>query len=307
MEYERIIRFQYYQLKCRIYDQKKKKWSKYQLFNLVDWLMKVKNEDLLKKFIDFGNTKAMVEQYTYNKENDIWGVRFMKLRDTNIPSKVKENQSAEVIPLADDEYIGEDVTIIFEKSSGIAMIQSNRFSLNISRLEEFFQYINNSNNVEISIQPIIMGLDSDKLLKEYYKTLDLSFANISEWSSRGRGKKRLKDIITPMKELGGYVGHITVGIGHYKDETLNRAEIQELVGEIQSNKRFIRSARLKVKEDDDTDVEIVDLFEDIYHDFITFSIESRKSLDYKVAVTSMIYYFKKRRKQLYKAVSYSSE
>lgn len=307
MEYKRVIRFQYYQINCKRFNTEKNSWGNLELFDFISWLMNVEKNDLLMKSIDFNNAKARVECCKHDKKADLWAVRFMKLRDTNIPSKAKENEAAKAIPLEEDEYIGEDLTMVYDKKSGIAMIQSNRFSLNISKLEEFIEYVNGDPLVQIFIEPIGMDFEKTGFGDGNYKTLDIAFANLSTWTGRGKGKTALSELIRPIKKLGGYVGHVTVGLGHVKEDTLDKTEVRNLVAEIRSNKKYIRSAKVKVKDDDDTDVEIVDLFENIHHDFITFILQSKENLSFTYAVTEMIYKFLKKKEQLYRDVNFVEE
>lgn len=303
MEYKRVIRFQYYQVLCKKKNEKNK-WSDFEAFDLVDWINRMDREKKTRTPIEFGNALASVDSLGYKKDSDLWGIRLMKLRDTNIPTKVKKNKESEAFELKDDEYIGEDVTLIYEKKSSLAMIQSNRFSLGISRLEEFFNYTNNDASTRIFIQPVLRSNDLGRLKKCNYKSIDIAFANLGSWNNEDDCKS-LASLITPIKKMGGYAGHITIGLGHTKNDALNRIESNNIVNDILSNKRFIRSAKVKVRDDDDTDVEIVDLFEEVYHDFIEFTLESKSALGYQEAINAMVYYFNKRKADLYSAVKYS--
>ena len=84
------------------------------MFNMVDWITAIDDNKLLKKTIKIGPIKARIDFISYDKESDLWGIRFMRLSDTDIPTKVKENQEAEAIELDDDEYIGLDVNMLYE-------------------------------------------------------------------------------------------------------------------------------------------------------------------------------------------------
>lgn len=64
-------------------------------------------------------------------------------------AKVKENEEPTIIELEDDEYIGEDLFIIYDENKGIVMIQQNRMSLGIPRLEEVLQHTHNTYVVKI--------------------------------------------------------------------------------------------------------------------------------------------------------------
>lgn len=305
MEYKRVIRFQYYRI---LYKSKGKdnKFGDYKTFNLVDWIVKMDEEKTIQKTIEFNRTFARIDKISYDKNADLWCLRFMKLRDTNIPTKVKENAESEAFVLEDDEYIGEDVTMIYDKKSSVAMIQSNRFSLGISRIEELLNYTNNDENIKIYVQPILMDKNIGRLKKSNYKHIEVSFANLNSWQEKdGKTAVSLARLIEPLKNIGGYSGRVSIGLGHSKKEALNRVESNQLVDEILSNKRFVRSARVRVKEDDDTDVEIVDLFDEIYHDFIEFTLQSKTTLGFRETIFSMIYYFNKRKQELYLAVGYA--
>ena len=83
-------------------------------------------------------------------------------------------------------------------------------------------------------------------------------------------------------------------------------ESKEMVESILENKEFIKSAKVKVSDDDEKGTEIIDLFEEIYHDYIPFTLQSKKPLEYQEAFAAMRYYYKKSRDVLYKAVKYNS-
>ena len=55
----------------------------------------------------------------------------------------------------------------------------------------------------------------------------------------------------------------------------------------ESNKRLVRGAKIKIKEEEDADVEIVDLLEDICHDFIEFDLNTRERLDCNIVTSRM--------------------
>ena len=130
-KYKRTIRYQYYQVII------KKKDGTFKIFNFAEWIKLMKENNLLQTAITFKDAKARIEKCEFSTENGTWGIRILKLRDTNIPSKAKDKEDARVIELEEGEYLGEDIFLIFHPQNGIAMIQQNRLSLGISRIEEF--------------------------------------------------------------------------------------------------------------------------------------------------------------------------
>ena len=304
MKYTRTIRYQYYQIKMFHKEQNGRKKIKVidGIFDFPRWAKSLDEAGMIKKAIDFNNAKARVEKISVRKGEGIWGLRIMKLRNTNIPAKAKDNEDAKVVELEEGEYIGEDLFMIFDVSSGIAMIQQNRFSLGISRLEEFLQFTYNTytdltNKSKVSIEPIV-EIGKNRKLRGNYKQLEISFANLKDYTEEG--ETSLATILKPFKNLYGITGIIKVGIGRTKEDTLNRTEIMSLADELkdESNKRFIRSAKIKLQEEEDSDVEIIDLFEENCHDFLTFELEERTLLNYGYAIEKMRTMYMKRREEL---------
>lgn len=307
MTYKRKIKFQYFQVLCKKYDVTKKKWNDLEVFDLVNWIQKIDSEKLLRKKIEMNGYDCRIDEIKFDIPSKLWAIRVMKLRDTNIPSKVKENEEAEIIPLDDDEYLGEDVSILYDKKSGILMMQSNRSSLNRNRLQELIEFVNGDNLTNIYIRPIIELYNQDRLKNNKYKSIDIAFANLSTWNNKATGKEALASIINPMKNLGGIVGHVTISLGRTKTDTLNKTEINTLIDQIRDNDKYINSAKLKIREDDDSDTDIIDLFDNLYHDFIEFSLEKRQILDFEKVITAMINKYQKRKTELYNSINYKME
>lgn len=299
MIYKRAIKFQYYQ----IVSINTKNASK-RLFNFAKWIDCMADNNLIQMEISFNEAKARIEQFNINANKEIWGIKLFKLRDTNIPSKAKNNEEAKVIELEDGEYIGEDMFLIFDPNNGIALIQRNRLSLGISRLEEFFtftynKYVDEQNKIEVYIEPILDLHGKEKIYSSKYKNLEINFANINEWVLN-ENRISLGTLLQPLKNMYGVNGSIKISLGHSRLDTLNRKFIKDLVKEINepSNKRYVRAAKIKIQEEDDCDVEIIDLFNDICDEYLEVSVESSKGLGYTMIINAMIEKYMNRKNNL---------
>lgn len=307
MNYKRVIRFQFYQMKCIKINASN---PRQKVFDFAKWIKEIEDNDLIKTAIEFNDTKARIETCEYSKKNGTWGIRILKLRNINIPSTAKDKEDAKVIELEPDEYLGEDVFLVYNPKSGIAMIQNNRLSLGISRIEEFIEETFNkfcpkSEQISLTIEAILDLSGKSKINKSDYKYLEISFANINTFVE-DTGKKSLSTLIKPLKNMYGVNGGIKISLGRSGFDTLNKKEIRTLVNEIgsPSNKRYIRSAKLKVKEEDDSDVEIVDLLNDVCNEFIEFIIDSTKGLGFTNTIFSMNEKFLSRKIELEKLINY---
>lgn len=306
-KYKRIIRYQYYQIKV------KKKDNTFKIFNFAKWIKFIKENNLMQTAITFRDAKARIEKCEFSEENGTWGIRILKLRDTNIPSKAKDKEDAKVIELQEGEYLGEDIFLIFHPQNGIAMIQQNRLSLGISRIEEFLEetynrFVTEDKQIAISIDPILDINGKSKLKMSDYKYLEIGFANINQFAENEE-RRSLGSLMAPLKNMYGVTGSVKISLGRSGFDTLNKKEVRELVKEIgmPSNKRYVRSAKLKIKEEDDTDIEIIDLFNDVCNEFIEFDIDSTVGLMFSAAICKMNEKFDKRKDELQKLINYRAE
>lgn len=291
MIYKRTIKFQYYQIKSKKANAKN---TNYRLFDFANWIDCMNNNGLIKMEIPFNDAKARIDHFKFHSDKEIWGLKLFKLRNTNVPSKAKNNEDAKVIELEDGEYIGEDMFLIFDPVNGIALIQQNRLSLGISRLEEFFtytynKYVDEQHKIDVYIEPILDLDGKKKINNSKYKNLEISFANINE-CVLDENRKSLGTLLQPLKNMYGVTGSIKISLGRSKLDTLNRKFIKDIVKEVNepSNKRYVRTAKIKIQEEDDCDVEIIDLFNNVCEEYLEFSIESSKGLIYSVTISAML-------------------
>lgn len=301
MEYTRIVKFNYYQIQKSYL--KNDEWTDPEIFDFGEFLTEMfsRGRIVQTQKIEPSGLKYRIEDIFTNAENELWYVKLMKMRDTNIPSKVKENTKAEPFHLDDDEYIGEDVSFVYERKSGIIMYQMNRFSISPTKFQEVLFHLNNSANERFILSPISFVMDQKALERDYYKKIDVSFANLNHLDVDN--KTPLGKILSACSKVGGVSAHVTISLGHSKIETLNRYATQSIIGEARENPLYVRGAKVTVKDDDDTKPEVINLFDNISSDYITFTLNSRETLDTDILYKNMIKRFIEKRKELYQLLS----
>lgn len=312
-EYKRNIKFQYFKIVSVKGDQGRNK------FPFSDWVIYIDQNTLLHKKLDLKGMQARIDEIKYDDVNGIWGIRFMRLRDTNIPSTVKEGEASTPVELEADEYIGEDVTMIYDESCGIAMIQSNRFSLYPSRIEELINNYNPFDGYNILINPIADNTELNLDNNDQSKKITMSFANIEREIPKTRSP--LSDIINSYHKLEGIAGSVTIGVGRTKKEVrratngkikkfkeerfLNSVEVRDLIEDIYDNKHIISSSKIELKDEDGPNVEIIDLFDNLYHDYLKFVLESRSTLGFEYVFNSMIERYLERSGTILQTLAYA--
>lgn len=280
---ERNIKYQYFKMDSQV--RLNGNWVDEGAFDFISWIDYVDKHDLEQKTIELKDTKARIEKIQFFKEYNVWIVRFMKLREENLPYLAKEKYDAEDIPLQPDEYIGEDMYMLYDIDNQIAMIQSNRFSLGISRLGEFLIKSQKEKDKRIRLWPIKDNVDITSLNKIAYRTFELGFSNIENIA--GIGKSALGDILKSYRKVCGVSGTIKIGVGRAKDGALDAIEIEKMIAEVQGCEN-ITSARVKIRDDDSSRIEVIDLLDETVSDIITYELAPRESLSFETATTRML-------------------
>lgn len=311
MPYSRNIKFNYYQIiNNSISDELDKNY-----FSATEWKKTLDDNQLIKKHIDLSKCKAKIEYIEYSKLSGLWKIRLMRLGEYNIPQKSKTEHNAEDIPMDDDEYIGYDVNILYDEMTGIAMIQRNKMSLTIERITELIHATNPSNNKYISILPILKMTNGKKLTKNG-KKIELTFANIV--NEIPETLSPLSSIINSFHKLRGLAGNVAIGVGRGKEITttkskgkekktkterfLDARETAQFINDIRDNSEIISRGIVTLRDEDDTNVQLVDLFDDVFVDIIKFQLESRKTLGIGYVMDEMRTRYDKRKSTLIKSL-----
>lgn len=284
MAYARMVKFDY----CQMFYKIKRARNEYQLFDIETLIQKIRDQNLELKIIDIHEwCKVRIEQFNYDEEKEVWTMRILRLRDANLSFIVKPDEEAKPIELGDDEYLGEDMTMLFDIKNNVAMIQRNRFAIGFTNLQKMIQKILNIDGVLIEIRPITKELDASLIQRDYFKSIEIRFANLKDKDIDSIGGS-LGRIMRAYKEFNGGGGSFSVNLGRTRKNSLAKEKVREFLNEIQQNKDVLNAAVLRAKDADDTDMAIYNLFDNIFSALITFELAERTSLDYRYCVRKMI-------------------
>lgn len=128
-------------------------------------------------------------------------------------------------------------------------------------------------NQRIKIKPIIDQINFNMRDRRKYKSIEISFANIIQ-KNDDTIPKALGTIMKPIQMFNGVTGSIKVGLGKTRAETLNIDEISRVVTDAMEDSS-VTGLKLHIKDDDDSPVEVVDLFDCICKDIVTFKLAKK--------------------------------
>ncbi len=284
MAYIRNIKFEYYTV-CIM---KNKQDVSPKRFDFESWIKKAVDEGYEKKEVEFDGIVARLEELEGDKENKIWKIRFLKLRDTNIPSIVKKAEEAKPIELSDDEYIGEDLLMLYDSQIQVAMIQCNRFAMGKRKLEKYINKVWDDQESMIVLLHICQKVDMNELRKKNFRQFVLRVANVHAIEETHRP---LSKLINSYNELGGKSGTMvfSLGRGRQPKKGLSAEQIPIIFDDIYDNLDIVTDAVLKVRDDDGPDdFDVINLFNAEICDYIGFRLEKRTALAFEYATRIMI-------------------
>lgn len=297
MSITRKVKFEYYEVVSKYKDDPDS--SRDRPFDLRRLIQKAYKMSLEARTFDYYGEQARLDRLWYDDVKEYWFLNFARLRATNIPSKASETKELEPIELEDDEYIGEDVTALYDEKLNILMLQRNRYSLGPSGIEEYFNLLWNNEEETIYLRPICLINPVEHAKKAlYYRKLNVRFADLPINSVDDWEDNSFKKLIKAFGTFDAVTAEVTISVGRTRDATLNRDTVHESIKEIYAHKDIISRAELAKKDDEDTSVEIIDLFDHKIHDYLYFTLELRQSLGCENVAYRMYEKYKERRGEL---------
>lgn len=274
----RKVKFEYFQVWI------KENSGKESLFDLRQWMGHVSAMSLEKRAKDYRSERARLEEAYFDSDFNFHFLHFVRLRATNIPSKAKLDTNVEPFELEDDEYLGEEVSALYDQINHVLMLQRNKYSLGPNGIEDYINLLWTNQDDHIYLRPIMVP-NSFTLARKpaIYRRLNLRLANVSKAREQGLVqslKSPLAKIIDSFGEYNGINAQITITVGQQKEVNLDEESINSTIDDIEQHQNLFTKAELAVKDHDDAPVEIIDLFDNLAHDYATFRLEVRGTLNH---------------------------
>lgn len=292
----KYVKFDYFQVTCR--PKGAPESVRDGVYDLRNILKQWENMDLHDRTVTYKQEQARLETFNYNPDSGyLWDMYFGRLRDFNIPSRAFVNSPSEPIDLDDDEYIGENVSAIYDENHYIIMIQRNRYSLGPSAIEE---YINTFvyDDEEINLRPIKIPNPVGKFKSaEYVRKLRVKFADVNKVHELGDNKPSLTKWVGILNEYEPINAEIILSVGRKGKKSLG-GNLRGFVEELLENKEYVSKAEASLKKDDLSEVEVVDLFDENAHDITTFTVPPRTTLNHEAVIYEMKELYEKRKMEI---------
>lgn len=216
----------------------------------------------------------------------LWKMQFIRVRKDLLPGIVKDNGDFDKMPLDDDEYVGEDISVLYDPTRCIIMIQRNRNSITPTAVIDYFNTIQREHQIVHSILPI-KDLFSKMNRNQIFKKVDINFVDIKK--DINANTKSVGSVIDIANHINAAQAHVTFSVGKRK-EPLNRRVYDELkkLMDYSNNNKGIKKLEVSVQEDPESKVEVYDLVEAKLFDTVNITYSRSEPITHERIFTYML-------------------
>lgn len=274
---KRLVNFDFFRV-CVFEDKKEHKL--YDMLALLDYINKLNLED---RNIVIQGEQARLSKISLHQDKpyELFQLNLCRLREDTpgITSTISSELSN--IPLEENEYIAEDINILYDNGHHVMMIQRNIHSLSATGLQVYLQnmleQMDPNNNLTISLEPIldIYALKKAKS-KDLYRKITLRVAT-------NKVGKLLDDPIgrsfEQLESIEGATIEITISSESKKKSKLKTGEIRKIIETIEQERELYSKAEISGKDSEDSTIEKFDLLKGKLRIQKFYNVPTKKYLD----------------------------
>lgn len=255
-------------------------------FNFADWIIQFENEGKVLEHIELKSTTAKVDSHEFDKNDGIHYVCFVDVREQDFPSKVKDGMPQQDLELADNEYIGEDMYVLYDIKTNILMVQNNARSLTIGRVQEFINKNRIDDGNKVGFIPVTYRYSKNQIKSKKVRSIDITCDTLlGLQNEKSIAVKKLREAAHLMKSTSFHV-KFTVGRAG-KNSELSPQEAQDAIDDILSHSISASTAKITVKDQDAGKVEYIDLIQNKVMSVIKYSLPDRQRLNTETVMHKM--------------------
>lgn len=215
----------------------------------------------------------MIILQSLSKEtNGFWKLNFVKVRNGTLPGRLSADGVFSEIILEPDEYIGEDMTIIYSPEHSLVGLQRNFFSVSASKVQDYF-CDKETTFMEDGISFIFEAiLDS----KEIPETAIIRNVEVSCYDLNGAS---IEDVISNDKSYGARRISLVYGMGTAPKDKGLLGGIRNFLGVCMNDPRY-KKIKASYRRDDNSPIETIDFLESKVEDRISLTYSKTDPITY---------------------------
>lgn len=296
----KTVKFDYFRVHCLRYDQEENVvHDNGELFDLTPILSRAMTLRPTETTYNYNGEDARLQRIEKNTDDPFWKMQFLRIRKDILPGIATDEGDYNQLDLEDDEWIGEEVAVLYDESRYVLMLQRNRNSLSVSGLEKYFNYVLNDPTYIIKFKPIPIPENYRKLSSnELFRRVTINFTNTNNIDELLPQNSSLLNVIKTANSFGAVSVSFTlsVGKGAAKDKTLSVEEVMQLTNLV--GIEGFSKLNVYKKENEDTKVEVVDLIQGKLSDEEEMEYSRDNPIEYSRVIPVMLRKYNSRVKLL---------
>lgn len=223
----------------------------------------------------YNNEPARLADVTIDADTQYYHLVFDRL-DYQVPNRTTLHGESEALDLEDDEYIGIDVSVLYDSQNHIFMIQRNRSSLGPSGIEVFLDSVIHSYNHEFN-EDFNLAIVSDNTAKR--RALNQAVYRKLQFKATGlKANGIIEKLGKGTKDLNVDSVEISFNSKSTKDGKLDDGFARKLLEEYIDDDE-IQKLQIRSREEEDGVVEPIDLIDHKLQTFIEFDFKIDRQLN----------------------------
>lgn len=291
------VRFDYLRVKCSDYDIMNNAVTMERvLFDLSPIFIRAMELDSVDTTYTLYGENVRIQQVDRfvwrNSETNIekvyWKLQMLRIRLNILPGIATNTGEFNPLELEDDEYVGEDVAVLYDPEYHLIMIQRNRNSLSPSGIEQYLNRIQNDPHHLIAFEAIplpefMRDIGQGDIIKKV--VLSLSATNFD--TEILPANSALTRIINGVRQCGAVNMTINISMGRGRNTNgLNRGEVLGLAN-TDINENVVSKYEVYKKDSEDARIEVVDLMSGNLRDEEDFQFSRAFPIDYNRIIDAM--------------------
>lgn len=263
------INYQYYQICSYVGDEEHR-------YDFRNWIAKMNGKTFEERLVEVNGISGRVEDMQLVHTDEYYALNFMRMDVISNTYIVQEDAGAVHIDLNDGEYIGKNTVALYDSRLNVIMIQCNRGSYGVAAVESYINAFNEEDD-RCYLRPVFNNFSGTLGVNQKVMKLDVRFSNVRDVQVDSEYFER---IIESCNQVECLTAHIEFGLGYNKGEELERDTVTAMINDIRNerNRHCISSAKMVISDDQKSN--ILDLFENIDHDIITYTLPPRGELGF---------------------------
>jgi hypothetical protein len=233
---------------------------------------KANNGEEYKHVYTYNYEPARLADITVDPDSQYYHLIFERL-DYQLPNKTTLHGDSEALELEEDEYIGIDVSVLYDSENHIMMIQRNRSSLGPSGIEVFLRTLLHTTGEEGDFHLAVVSDPSARkraLNQDAYRKVQMKLT--------GAKADDLVKKLFAKKPSGIDTLEISFNSKSKKNEKLDDEFSKQLLKEYVDDEEVIR-LQIRAKENEDAAVEPIDLIDQKLQTYKSFSFKEERRLN----------------------------